>query len=142
LGWGTNYNSKDNQDLTATGIKAAKRHTIKSDEYFNENVEYLKSIIEFAKAKNITVLLFTSPAYKTYVRNLDNTQLSRSINAANHLTDTYSNAVYFNLLNDTIFTENDFHDSDHLNEIGAKKLTVKIDSLLMATVRNRNIPSL
>jgi hypothetical protein len=39
---------------------------------------------------------------------------------------------YLNLLTDKAFDEKDFYDADHLNEIGAKKFTLKIDSLINA----------
>ena len=47
-----------------------------------------------------------------------------------------SNTFYYNLLTDASFNEIDFYDADHLNKIGAKKLTQKIDSLL---VQNNSI---
>ena len=41
--------------------------------------------------------------------------------------DQYENAVYYNLLTDSAFVANDYYDADHLNEIGAKKLTKLLD---------------
>ena len=95
LGWGNGYgyNSKDKNDLITSGKEAAIRHLAKSDHYFSENVEILKSIIEFAKAKNIKVILFTSPAYKTYVQNLDKTQLNYTINEVTKLANAKYNVV-------------------------------------------------
>ena len=37
---------------------------------------------------------------------------------------------YFDLLKDKSFKANDYFDADHLNEIGAKKLTMKLDSII------------
>ena len=130
LGWGTSYNSKNNQDLVFTGKLAAKRHFTKSQAYFDKNVGILKSIIEFSLARNIHLVFITSPAYKTYVQNLNNNQLNQTVNSVTNLTQHYNNTQYINLLNDNTFNEIDFYDADHLNEIGAKKLTIKIDSLL------------
>ncbi len=130
LGWGTGYNSKDTQGLTMSGQQAAIRHFAESQKYFNENVETLRSIIVFAKERGIRVLLFTSPAYKTYVQHLDSTQLHRTVDTLDKLANSYQNVSYFNLLTDSIFKATDFYDADHLNDIGAKKLTIKIDSLL------------
>jgi hypothetical protein len=138
LGWGTGYNAKNSKDLVVSGETAAKRHFAKSDQYFNENVGDLETIISFAKARNIHVLLFTSPAFKTYVQNLDTIQLNHTLQAVTHLISTYDNARYYNLLADPEFTENDFYDADHLNEIGAKKLTIKIDRLLKMPDKKTN----
>ena len=40
------------------------------------------------------------------------------------------NVTYQNFLLDSSFSAIDFYDADHLDEIGAKKLTSKIDSLI------------
>jgi hypothetical protein len=138
LGWGTGYSSKIKNDLIETGKSAALRHSSKDDRYFNENLEILKSILAFAKAKNIEVFLFTAPAYKTYIKNLDSTQLNRTINAAIQIAGSNQNVTYFNLLKDPSFDKADFFDADHLNEIGTKKLTLKLDSLIKETEQKKN----
>ena len=130
LGWGTNYNSSNKKDLTETGKSAAKRHTKKDEKYYTENLNILTSIIEFAKKRNIKILLVTFPAYHTYTENLNHYQLNRTINTIYQLNKTYSNISYYNLLYDTTYTETDFYDADHLNEIGAKKFTKALDSLI------------
>jgi len=132
LGWGINYNSKNGKDLIATGKAASKRHTIENinNLCFNENVKTLNSLIEFAKNNKAKIIFFTSPAYKTYVDNLEKKQLDNTINLISQKTYRNSNAVYYNLLKDNTFIEEDFYDADYLNEKGAKKLTIKIDSLI------------
>jgi len=130
LGWATWYSSKHNRDLVSTGKTSAARHTIKPIRVLRDNVGYIKSIIDFAKARNIKVILFTAPAYKTYTENLNPAQLNVTVNALTKISRSYDNVSYFNLLNDPVFTKGDFYDADHLNEIGAKKLSTKIDSLI------------
>lgn len=130
LGWGTNYNSKHKLDLESTGKSAAKRHLSLNSNNFSENIQSLKAIIEFARINKIRVLLYTPPAYKTYINNLDTVQLNNTLVAVKKIADVYSNVVYYDLLNDSSFVAADYFDADHLNEIGAKKLTLKIDSLL------------
>lgn len=129
LGWGKMYTSKMQKDLLVTGKEEAKRHRARHPENFDEMYGILRSMLEFAKARKVKVLLFTAPAYKSYVQNLDQAQLNRVVNAANQLAKAYDNTVYINLLTDVSFTKDDFYDGDHLNEIGAKKLTIKIDSI-------------
>ncbi|SMC96078.1 hypothetical protein [Pedobacter africanus] len=137
LGWGTGYTAKTKNDLDETGKQAAIRHTSKDDRNFNENLQKLKTIIEFAERNKIDVFLITSPAYKTYTDRLNQVQLTRSLNAAKQLAVNYKNVHYFDLLEDPSFTKADFYDADHLNEKGAKKFTYKTDSLIKASVKNQ-----
>jgi hypothetical protein len=131
LGYGLSYNSKNKRDLIETGKVAAKRHSSMIDEkYFTENVNVLKSIIEFAKTKGVKVFLYTPPAYRTYTENLDSTQLNQTINTLINIAGKYDNVAYKNFLLDPSFSAIDFFDADHLDEIGAKKFTCKIDTLI------------
>jgi hypothetical protein len=130
LGWGISYNSRYAEDLDQTGKEAAKRHTAKDLKHYSENVETLKSIIEFGKRHNINIVLFTPPAYKTYVCNLRKDQLYKSIQTAESVSMETSNCSYFNFLEDKSFSESDFYDADHLNEIGAEKFTKLINKLI------------
>jgi len=130
-GFGLNYNSGIKNDLTASGVVAAKRHTKKDiDKYFIENQLTLKKIIDYAHEKNITVILFTPPAYESYVTNLDKKQLEITIKTSEKLSQENNNVIYLNYLQDKSFVKNDFFDADHLNEIGAKKLTLYINSII------------
>jgi hypothetical protein len=128
-GWGNDYTFKNKKDLLVTGKTAAQKHKVSN--YLAENTESLKQLIYFAKAKNIKVILFTPPAYKTYVQNLGINQLNETINVATNLAKLYNHVVYFNFINDTDFIADDYFDADHLNEAGAKKLTIKIDSAII-----------
>lgn len=130
LGWSLNYNFKNKRDLNATGIAAAKRHSKKDDKNFKENVSVLNLIIEFAKNKGVEVFFYTPPAYHTYTENLDSIQLDQTINTLINISNKYDNVTYHNFLLDSSFSEIDFFDADHLDEIGAKKLTSKIDTLI------------
>jgi len=116
--------------LIKTGETAALRHTTKDLSKLNESLEILKEIIGFASENNIEIIFYTSPAYNTYVSNLDKNQLNLTINTITELTEKNSNCNYFNLLNDTHFYSDDFRDADHLNPEGAKKLSLRIDELI------------
>jgi hypothetical protein len=41
--------------------------------------------------------------------------------------DTHDNCYYVNLFEDTTFLASDFYDADHLNELGAKKLSLLLN---------------
>lgn len=145
LGWGTEYNFSKRKDLLSSGKIAAKRHFFSDKNDFNENVGILKNIINYAMQNHIKVLLYTSPAYKTYVKNLNRNHLYKTINVVLALSKAYNNVFYFNLLNDKEFYATDFYDADHFDELGAKKFTHEIDSMVSVvekTDRTRFLPRL
>lgn len=142
LGWGTDYNSKDSKNLNETGKLSAKRHSIanigsiENKELFDENYSIIDSIVNTCIKKDISVLIIMPPAYKTYRENLDSGQLQITTDAINKLLHQYKNCNYLNLIDDKRFVPDDFYDGDHMNEIGAKKLSQIIDSTI---VKNTNI---
>lgn len=130
FGWGNSYKANESLDLEETGISSSKRHTIDDLKLLDENLSTLKSIIELCSKKNINLLLFTPPAYKSYYQNLDKKQLDITINSANKLASSNKNCMYINLLKDSLFNKLDFYDADHLNTIGAKKLSILLNKLI------------
>jgi hypothetical protein len=132
LGWGTSHKSIENNDLIETGITAAKRHTMNTENnlYYKENIQTINKIVKFAESRKIKVIFITSPAYKTYVDNLEPKQIENTIYTMIQLTNKNKNTVYYNLINDKSFVSRDFYDADHLNEIGAKKLSGIINNLI------------
>jgi hypothetical protein len=130
LGWGLNYSSKDSRDLKETGISAAKRHYMYNDMTFNWNANIIKSIIEFANVRNVKILFYSPPAYFTYSEILDHKQLNETFKYMSSVDAKYENVKYHNFLYDSTFIATDFFDADHLNEIGAKKFTLKINTLI------------
>lgn len=130
LGWDTTTISEDEQELILSGKIAAARHLATSNKDLNKNIKILTDIIEFAKVRNIGIVMCTPPAYKTYYTILNKKQLLKTINVATELASSYDNVKYLNFLEDTSFLAEDFYDADHLNANGAKKLTLKIDPVL------------
>lgn len=120
-------------NLVQSGFDRALNQTRKQGDrnHFKYNVQILNSIISLAKEMNFQLILYTLPAYQTYIYNLDPKQLSTTINTAVKLKTQNPEVVsYYNFLEDKSFTKADFYDSDHLNESGAKKLTAKISKLI------------
>ena len=129
-GWGTSFRAEESLDLDKAGISSAKKHTINDLILLNESIDILKNMIELCKERNIKVLLFTPPAYKSYNKNLSKIQLDITINSTKELTNSFDNCTYINLLEDSTFTKNDYFDADHLNNIGAKKLSFLLDKII------------
>jgi hypothetical protein len=132
LGFGTNYNANKAKDLITTGKTAAQRHTMEKDneELIYSNSQIVYSLVKFAQQHNAKIIFITCPAYKSYRQNIDSTQLKIALNLVKEVTSKNANSYYYNLLADTSFVAQDYYDADHLNEIGAKKLTLKIDSII------------
>lgn len=118
------------RDLNKTGRWSAERHKAKDSTLLNENVSCLEEIIAFAKKKNVRLVMFTPPAYEPYRQHLDSFQLATTINTTTNLSLKYPHVVYRNFLSDTAFKASDFHDADHLNAEGARKLTMRIEKLI------------
>jgi len=139
LGYGTAFNSKNAKDLVETGKTASKNHTQsrKNNLSFIKNQKSLASIIKLAKQKNIEIIFVSSPTYKTYYEKLDADQLNNTINHIKEITAKNENAHYYNFLKDKRFIASDFFDADHLNEIGAKKFTSIVDSLIQTFEINK-----
>jgi hypothetical protein len=137
LGWGTAYKSKEGRNLDSTGVIAAKRHSAQLlTTSFKFHLNTLTKIIKLAEAKGVKVILYTSPAYKSYVDHLNKKQLFNTIEVLNILPTKYSNVTYVNWLTDQSFTAKDFFDADHFNEFGAQKFSYKVDSAIRMTAKN------
>lgn len=129
-GWGTTFNSAHNQDLVETGILAAQRHNKKDAANTRINSKALQDIIDLCQKTNSHLILYTPPAYYTYIQNINKNQLDTVIQTAYRVASNNKNVRYFNFLQDQTFVAGDFYDADHLNEIGAKKLSLKLDSCI------------
>lgn len=125
LGWGTNFNSKNKKQLK--GEVTAKKHTAKNFDLYKENLNTLHKIITLCKKNNAKVIFITTPTHESYYRNLNKMQLEKTTKTILDLVNKNSNCVYLNLLNSESFSSEDFYDADHLNEMGAKKLSLYLN---------------
>ncbi|HEX2618394.1 MAG TPA: hypothetical protein VHL57_12680 [Flavobacteriales bacterium] len=116
-------------DLEQSGPEAAKRHTRPDRALFATNLGHVQDIIALAKQHRARVLLYTPPAYRTYREHLDPEQWRATQAAAQQLVEP-GVVSYHDLLASAAFDSTDFHDADHLNTIGAHKLSAMLDSLM------------
>jgi hypothetical protein len=70
------------------------------------------------------------PAWETYIRNLDSSQLATVTGTCEELSQEFS-VLFLNLLKDDRFVENDYYDADHLSIYGAKKLAHLLSEYLL-----------
>jgi hypothetical protein len=139
LGFGLNYSfAKKSKDWEKSGILAARRHKKESSvKLYDENLSYLNQFIEECYKRNIQVVLLVTPAWHSYLENIDIKQLESTLATFEHLAEQNSNVRFIDLHEDKRFEENDFFDADHLDEFGAKKLTLILNDTLK-TLRNGN----
>jgi hypothetical protein len=134
LGWGSNYTSDYNADIEAEGRSASKRHTENKLEDVRSKTlkvqESLDKLLTETAQRKIKVLLITPPAYESYVKHLKPTQLELMYSTISTFQKKYPHVSYIDFLKDPDFTRKDFFDSHHVNEIGAEKLTKKINHAL------------
>lgn len=133
LGWGTSYSYENkSSEWKESGKTACERHTRREIDYDiqKENEETIRKICSICKNKNINVILLTTPTYHTYYELLDSAQLSKTINFCKRTENMFDNVRYVNLLKDNRFTDDDFYDADHLDEFGAKKLTLILNDTI------------
>jgi hypothetical protein len=127
---GHSSTKKQNDNLEEEGLVAAKRHTHIDKKELKKNTAILKRIIAFGNKHNIQVLLYTTPAYNTYVKNLNQLQLDITNETIQQIIRNEKNCFYYDFLEDSNFIASDYMDSDHLNENGAKKLSTKLNKII------------
>jgi len=136
LGWGTSYRSLGSmQYLEETGKITALGHTVNinsedSKNVFAENMQILKEFIDFCNHKNVKLIILTTPTYHSYFENLSKEHLNKMDKTMNDFVSKYHNCYYLNWNEDPDFTKEDFHDANHLDEAGAKKLSLKLTSII------------
>ena len=118
---------KTEYELITSGQNAAKRHTANSTVFFTKNLDILNQLEIFCIKNNINLILYTSPGYKSYTSLLDSTQINTTIKSMRKLSNKNHNCIYKSFLIDSSFNKNDFYDGDHLNQVGAKKLSELIN---------------
>ncbi|MFV0470279.1 MAG: hypothetical protein ACK5MK_15325 [Dysgonomonas sp.] len=126
----------DTLNLRKKALEAAKRHTTDNlDKNFEDNVNYLKKIINIAKSKKTKILFFTPPAHIYYREALNKTQMQKIYDLMPQLVDN-KNVFFYNLM-DNNYSLEDFKDGDHLSYKGAKKFSNTLDSLISIIEENR-----
>lgn len=101
---------------------------------YDENVSYLKGVIEIAKEKNAKVIFITTPGHQSFIEKLHPDQLNLLYTTMNSLKDD-KDVFYFNFLHE--FADDNeanslkyFHDPDHLSALGAITFSPKLDSII------------
>jgi len=112
--------------------KRAKEHSqIKFDtELIDENLTYLNEITQTILKENINFIFITTPKSKCYRDNYLNENMLKCKDILNNFCNV-NNINYYDFFDDSVFSNSDFADYDHLNEKGTKKLFKKIKEKLI-----------
>jgi len=124
-GWGCTFKAPEKFDTTAmlaAAKKTIERHRCKNWDNVNYNVQYLNKIGDWCKQRHVNLVVITTPMWSEFVDMTSEKQLSTMYSVIDAFTKRY-NATYKDYLRDSRFQQLDFHDPDHLSDIGAKKFS-------------------
>jgi len=114
--------------LPEKGRERAQRHLANiNKKYFQENMNYLEELIEFAQYKGFRPILITTPTTEWYFGNFSDEFLREFSSLINSIAAYYS-IPYFDYSQDPSFRNKPelFLDTDHLNMSGRKVFTSRI----------------
>lgn len=129
-GWGTFSEIKLSGSIQFNAKMAVKRHSATKE--FEDNLMlYLNSIGEICEKHDINLCLVSIPVMNIYFSQMDNNQWLHTQKLLQNFVADNSFVSYYNFLNDSRFTNDDFYNSDHLNARGAKKFSLLLNDTLM-----------
>jgi hypothetical protein len=96
----------------------------------SENIEILNKMIQLCEQNNVSFVLITTPAVSEFYNNVDSISMKMAYKAINEIKSLHPTIIYYDFLRDNRFEDTDFFNSNHLSNIGARKLTeILCDSL-------------
>ncbi|MDE6371030.1 MAG: SGNH/GDSL hydrolase family protein [Duncaniella sp.] len=102
--------------------RAAKHSPEAPEGRYDAVTATLRQLIGHARTRGCEVVLITTPTWPTYHCNLNAYQEAEMRQGiADLLSD--DPVRYYDFMRDTRFTDEDFYDTDHLSDIGARKLS-------------------
>ena len=131
LGWGCKREyGNQKPDFTSFALSTVEHHNRSLGFSIDDNVKRLNDIISTCAERDINVILLLTPTHSSYYNLLDSVHLNLTVSTCESIAEKYPNTTYLNLLKDSTFVNEDFYDPDHLNTVGARKLTEKLNQYL------------
>ena len=111
------------------GRLRAERHNrlIRHREIYEENCEILQDMLKKVYGAGIPIYIVIPPFTPYYRENLDSRYQTELLEALDQMPVPVE---YYDLNETELFKEEDFFDSDHLNDLGARKLTMLIKQMI------------
>lgn len=123
LGFGLGFTLDSRGDTWKEISEArAQKHTLSTPGRFDEVREVHDRFAHLAKKHGIELVIITTPSWHAYTAALDSVQLAEMYEGIGEMLKN-EGVSYYDFLSDTRFVDSDFYDPDHLNDIGAAKLT-------------------
>lgn len=98
--------------------------------------EVLENMITYCRERDINVVFITTPVWRGFRKAIDKDQYHEMREGISKIKEK-EGTIYFDFFGSEVFTDDDYHDSDHLSDIGATKLSRMLrDSL--STVGRQN----
>lgn len=131
-GWTNWYTATEKDSLILKGKSRAEYHASIMDSCeFDRNNNYLNQIIRVCKNRNVRVLLVTLPAYESYRDNIDIDRFNKVMSYVKGMCEKDNKVTYKSLFFDTMFSEEDFRDADHLDAGGSEKLSLILNEFII-----------
>jgi len=109
--------------------RAEFHQSLMNPSVMESNVNDVLHLLSELEERNIQPVFIMMPVYKTYSSNIDRDWIEKSYDLIHQLDEKHQ-FIFLDLFYDSSFTIEDYYDNDHLNFMGAKKLTEKLDSIL------------
>ncbi|MBO4729845.1 MAG: SGNH/GDSL hydrolase family protein [Bacteroidaceae bacterium] len=127
LGFGTTYantslltQGKDN------GLQRAEENTYRHTHSLAFNTAMLDSIATWCDSRGVRLLLITTPVSPSFRQHSYDRQIAINDSTLQRILSRHPSINYHDYWADTTFVAADFYDADHLNLLGARKLTKKV----------------
>ena len=121
LGWGTGYRFED-RDKESLKLDCVKPHTFNNREATLTNAGYVKDIARWCQQHQVRLVLLQTPVCKAYAAKTPVLQ-RQYINALAEDCRKEFGALLADFSCDSSFTDDDFFDADHLNDVGARRFS-------------------
>lgn len=122
----------ENEDVKLSqAIRISKMH---NDGYNPDNyskvIPALRSMLSACRDANVDVYVVIAPCYYTYRERILADEMHDCDSISMNLENEFSNMHYINMFGDSTFTTEDFRNSNHLSQAGAKKFSRKLNDIL------------
>jgi hypothetical protein len=127
LGWGTDYGGNREGKIEKSAKASIFWHTSPTSPYIQDNKIFLEAIARACAQRGVRLLIVHTPLHQAYRERMDPVQSETTKRILSELGMRYPNMKVLDFSGSEDFDGGDFYDGDHLNELGAKKLSEKIN---------------
>ena len=101
------------------------------------NLNLLSVFIEKCQKRRIQIILFTPPTYHFFYDKIDPEKYQNMQDSIEQISNRFK-LKYYNFFNDNRFGSEDFYTSDHVNNLGAEKLSRIMNDIVNETLAQQD----